>query len=99
MIRNAEGKSMLEFRCASSDGLTVQDVIPPSIHPSGTQYQWGGKGSILDIPTIPKCLLDIWLSLLNPPAKANSNYSRSTLRKSSGNSTGSISFNLYLCRL
>jgi len=69
MIRNTEGKSMLEFRCASSDGLTVQDVIPPSIHPSGTQYQWGGKGSILDIPTIPKLLLDIWLSLLNPPPK------------------------------
>ena len=66
MIRNAEGKSMLEFRCASSDGLTVQDVIPPSIHPSGTQYQWGGKGSVLAIPTIPKSLLDIWLSLLNP---------------------------------
>jgi len=66
MIRNAEGKSMLEFRCASSDGLTVQDLIPPSIHPSGTQYQWGGKGSVLAIPPIPKSLLDIWLSLLNP---------------------------------
>ncbi len=69
MIRNAEGKSMLEFRCASSDGLTVQDVIPPSIHPSGTQYQWGGKGSVLTIPTIPKSLLEIWLSLLTPPSK------------------------------
>lgn len=66
MIRNVEGKSMLEFRCASSDGLTVQDVIPPSIHPSGSQYQWGGKGSVLAIPTIPKSLLNIWLSLLNP---------------------------------
>ena len=75
MIRDAEGKSMLEFRCASSDGLTVQDVIPPSIHPSGTQYQWGGKGSILDIPTIPKLLLDIWLSLLNPlPRQIQSTY-------------------------
>ena len=75
MIRNAEGKSMLEFRCASSDGLTVQDVIPPSIHPSGTQYQWGGKGSILDIPTIPKLLLDIWLGLLNPqPRQIQSTY-------------------------
>ena len=69
MIRNAEGKSMLEFRCASSEGLTVQDVIPPSIHPSGTQYQWGGKGSALAIPTIPKSLLDIWLSLLTPSPK------------------------------
>jgi hypothetical protein len=66
MIRNVEGKSMLEFRCASSDGLTVQDVIPTSIHPSGTQYQWGGKGSVLAIPTIPDALLEIWQSLLNP---------------------------------
>ena len=66
MIRNNEGKSMLELRCASSDGLTVQDVIPPSIHPSGTQYQWGGKGSVLAIPSIPDTLLEIWQSLLNP---------------------------------
>ena len=71
MIRNDEGKSMLEFRCASSDGLTVQDVIPPSIHPSGTNYQWGGKGSILAIPTIPHILLDLWLSLIMPPVKIN----------------------------
>lgn len=69
MIRNAEGKSMLEFRCASSDGLTVQDVIPPSIHPSGTQYQWGGKGSVLAIPTIPENLLKIWVTLLNSSSR------------------------------
>jgi putative DNA primase/helicase len=73
MIRNNEGKSMLEFRCASSDGLTVQDVIPPSIHPSGTLYQWGGKGSILAIPTIPHMLLDLWQSLIKSPAKINQN--------------------------
>ena len=71
MIRNNEGKSMLEFRCASSDGLTVQDVIPPSIHPSGTFYQWGGKGSILAIPTIPHIILDLWLSLIKSPVKIN----------------------------
>lgn len=69
MIRNVEGKSMLEFRCASSDGLTVQDVIPPSIHPSGTTYQWGGKGSVLAIPTIPDILLNVWKSILNPQVK------------------------------
>lgn len=69
MIRNDEGKSMLEFRCASSDGLTVQDVIPPSIHPSGTSYQWGGRGSILAIPPIPDILLAVWQSILNPPLK------------------------------
>ena len=73
MIRNNEGKSMLEFRCASSDGFTVQDVIPPSIHPSGTQYQWGGKGSILAIPTIPDLLLTTWQSILNSSSKPPQN--------------------------
>ena len=71
MIRNNEGKSMLEFRCASSDGLTVQDVIPPSIHPSGTTYQWGGKGSVLSIPLIPDILLTVWQSILNPPLRTS----------------------------
>ena len=71
MIRNDEGKSMLEFRCASSDGLTVQDVIPPSIHPSGTLYQWGGRGSVLAIPTIPDMLLHLWLSLIKPSVKVH----------------------------
>ena len=71
MIRNNEGKSMLEFRCASSDGLTVQDVIPPSIHPSGTTYQWGGKGSVLSIPIIPDILLTLWQSILNPPLRTS----------------------------
>ena len=34
------GKIILEFRCATADGKTVQDVIPPSVHPSGTKYRW-----------------------------------------------------------
>lgn len=41
----------IDFRCATSDGIsTVQDVIPPSIHPITMQpYSWGkwalGKSS------------------------------------------------------
>jgi len=69
MIKNHEGKSMLEFRCASAEGFTVQDVIPPSIHPSGTTYQWKGKGNILALPTLPSSLLNIWLDLLKPLIK------------------------------
>lgn len=31
----------LEFRCASKGGLTVQDVLPPTIHPeTGNPYEW-----------------------------------------------------------
>lgn len=63
------GGTVLEFRCASANGLTVQDVLPPSIHPeTGQPYQWAGKGSWRTIPTIPSALLTVWLSLLKPAA-------------------------------
>jgi hypothetical protein len=69
-ITGPSGNMMLEFRCATKKGLTVQDVLPPSVHPSGSQYQWVGAGSILSLPSLPDCLLQIWLELL-----------KSTLRK------------------
>jgi hypothetical protein len=65
-ITGPSGNMMLEFRCATKKGLTVQDVLPPSIHPSGSQYRWVGAGSILSLPTLPDCLLQIWLELLKP---------------------------------
>lgn len=58
-------KTILEFRCATADGKTVQDVLPPSIHPDTKQpYRWGGSGHYNAIPMIPEALLTIWLSLL-----------------------------------
>ena len=63
VIKNSEGKTILEFRCATNNGLTVQDVLPPSIHPSGTKYQWVGNGQFTDIPEIPANLLHLWLNL------------------------------------
>jgi hypothetical protein len=63
------GDTVLEFRCASANGLTVQDVLPPSIHPdTGKPYQWAGKGNWRAIPTIPSALLTVWQSLLQPAA-------------------------------
>ena len=53
------GKIILEFRCATADGKTVQDVIPPSIHPSGTKYRWL-QGSLESLTELPKELLDLW---------------------------------------
>jgi putative DNA primase/helicase len=63
-ITGAAGDMMLEFRCATKRGLTVQDVLPPSIHPSGSKYRWVGTGSILNLPVLPDCLLQIWLELI-----------------------------------
>jgi putative DNA primase/helicase len=53
--------TVLEFRCGTVDGLTMQDVLPPSIHPdTGLPYRWGGKGDWRQIPEIPAALLAAW---------------------------------------
>jgi hypothetical protein len=61
-ITDPESKSMvLEFRCASANGKTVQDLLPPSIHPDTLKpYTWGGKGNWKNIPTIPFSLFKVW---------------------------------------
>ena len=44
--------------------VTVQDVLPPSIHPSTKQpYRWAGHGNWTRLPVIPQPLLDLWQSL------------------------------------
>lgn len=68
--------TILEFRCGTKDGKTVQDVIPPSLHPLGHHYSWFGTGSPLLIPTIPSALLMVWLQLIT-------NSSRVALRRTS----------------
>ena len=71
-IRTAQIKApnddmVLEFRCAAANGKTMQDVLPPSIHPdTGKPYQWGGKGTYKKMPTIPDALLKVWLNQLAP---------------------------------
>lgn len=53
--------TVLEFRCATRTGLTVQDVLPPSIHPdTGKPYEWSGKGHWQAIPELPLNLLSAW---------------------------------------
>jgi hypothetical protein len=61
-ITDQNSKSMvLEFRCASANGKTMQDLLPPSIHPDTLKpYKWGGKGNWKNIPTIPLNLLMVW---------------------------------------
>lgn len=73
----SEREVLLEFRCATKTGLTVQDVLPPSLHPAGEHYQWLGKGSALDIPVIPSSLLEVWQHLLHKaPGAAKSQNAR-----------------------
>ena len=63
-VNGIDGKSMIEFRCATKGGLTVQDVLPPSIHPDGPTYQWLGMGNPLQIPELPPELKSLWHLLL-----------------------------------
>lgn len=52
---------VLEFRCAAQDGTTVQDVLPPSIHPdTGRRYRWAGSGDWRGLPPLPRDLLAVW---------------------------------------
>jgi hypothetical protein len=59
------GTTIYELRCATSNNLTVQDILPPSIHPDTRQpYRWAGNGHWTRLPTIPQALLDLWQSML-----------------------------------
>lgn len=59
-----------ELRCATRGGLTVQDVLPPTIHPvTSKPYVWAGPDDQPDpwrrIPVAPLLLLEHWWSRLN----------------------------------
>lgn len=67
MTTDGDGKGMnyLDFRCGTAGGLTMQDVLPPSIHPDTRQpYRWAGKGHWTRLPLIPEALLNLWQGML-----------------------------------
>ena len=63
----------LEFRCADRTGnSTVQDVLPPSIHPETRQpYTWIGDWQ--NLPVIPHELLSVWKTLCKQLPKPSEN--------------------------
>ncbi len=80
-----QAQTILEFRCATREGLTVQDVLPPSIHPETSQpYTWGGRGNYQNIPMIPEDIHTLWkLKLI--PLQNNTKPALSTLPESPKN--------------
>lgn len=61
---HTKSRMVFELRCGSLEGGTVQDVLPPSIHPdTGKPYEWGGKGHWSRLPMIPSQLLKVWREL------------------------------------
>lgn len=70
-------RTLLEFRCATASGLSMQDVLPPSIHPeTGRPYRWAyGNPLIGDwrcLPELPEALHRVWLEALGPKPTADS---------------------------
>lgn len=85
----AEG---LELRCGTAGGKTVQDVLPPSIHPdTGRPYVWEYAEPMIGDwhfpPPLPAAVLKAWLALDRPAApetsavKESMGLSRAELRK------------------
>ncbi len=62
-VTGANG-DVIDFRCGTVNGVTIQDVLPPSIHPdTGEPYEWGGAGDFHNVPELPDALIPIWRSL------------------------------------
>jgi hypothetical protein len=56
-----EKRHVIQFRCSTRSGTTVQDILPPSIHPdTGKPYQW--LGDYKQIPVLPDVVLQAWLA-------------------------------------
>lgn len=62
-------KSGIELRCATTDGKSVQDVLPPTIHPDTKKpYAWKYGDPLVAhwsaLPPLPSALLALWRELL-----------------------------------
>lgn len=64
--------NVFELRCATLEDTSVQDVLPPSIHPdTGLPYQWAGAGHWSRLPMLPPILYELWMAALadiRPPS-------------------------------
>lgn len=68
--------SVIDFRCGNSKGTTVQDVLPPSIHPdTGKPYEWRYADDLVgdwrSLPEIPAPLLALWRRLIASPTSSD----------------------------
>lgn len=79
-VYTQDGRCGLEMRCATADGLTVQDIIPPSRHPLGTIYQYIGRGDPLNPPPLPDELCAIWDDLNQSEALRRHRIDRRVMR-------------------
>lgn len=74
--RNDRSETVVEFRCSDSQ----QDVLPPSIHPSGSKYEWIGD-TILEAPKDLIYLIQHWEQYQTIIDTANPDYEEGLLRR------------------
>lgn len=63
----------VELRCAARSGLTIQDILPPSVHPdTGQPYEWKFDELFAHWskpPEMPKALREVWEGLISKETK------------------------------
>lgn len=63
----------LELRCGTRDGKSVQDVLPPSVHPDTQRpYEWrygSDSGHWSKLPPLPEQLRELWDRMITPDTK------------------------------
>ncbi len=76
-ILDTDHNVILEFRCAGRNGVSVQDVLPPSIHP-GTRLPYRWHGDWRNPPALPDVLLREFPTLDGPKRSRAHEESRGT---------------------
>jgi hypothetical protein len=85
--------TIFELRCATADGMTVQDVLAPSVHPDTKQpYHWAGRGHWSRLPMIPQALLNLWQSMLVPESVTTSTASTASTDATWDEITGALKY-------
>jgi len=62
--------NIIDFRCATSNLLTVQDALPPSMHPKTRKpYRWSYgndlTGDWRNLPVLPENVLAFWMAQIH----------------------------------
>lgn len=80
-IVDSEKRTLLELRCATSDGLSVQDVLAGSTHPlTQMPYTWEYGDDLVgdwrQLPYIPDALLNLWRAQVEENKAQTSEFSQ-----------------------
>ena len=69
LCRTEDGDAVAELHCATRDGLTLKDTLPPSVHrTTGEPYYWEYGDELVGdwraLPELPDALYQRWVAIL-----------------------------------